>query len=390
MWLAARLRFAAAILLATLVVGCASQGRIPYSAVDARNAVPVGFDGAGIRAESLSDPTLAASFSPRTTGAGHFSYLALSGGGGDGAYGAGILNGWSASGRRPVFSIVSGVSTGAIIAPFAFLGPDYDSALREVYTNGTAASLVQSPNVVTALFGSGLFGNRRLLDLISQYVTDDMVAAIAREHRAGRRLFVLTTNIDSQHGVVWNVGAIAASGSPGSVDLIRKVIAASASVPLAFSPILIDVQADGRRFQEMHVDGSVATAVFILPRQFIASRDAHGLNGGEIYVLMNTSIQPKFSVVDDKTIDITRASFETLMTQKTTDNLLATYAFAKANHIGFNLTAIDPSMDVSGPQSFDTQHMRKLFDVGYQTAQTGQFWLGKPPSVRTEERVAER
>ena len=387
---AARLRLAATLLLAMAVVGCASQGRIPYTASEARSAVPVGFDGVGIRAESLSDPVLAASFSPRVTGRTRFSYLALSGGGGDGAYGAGILNGWSASGQRPSFSVVSGVSTGAIIAPFAFLGPSYDSSLREIYTNGSAASLVQSPNLISGLFGSGLFGSRRLLDLVSKYLTDDMVAAIAREHQTGRRLFVLTTNIDSQHGVVWNVGAIAASGAPGSVALIRQVIAASASVPLAFSPVLIDVQADGQRFQELHVDGSVATAVFILPRQFISSRDTHGIQGGNIYVLMNTSIEPKFSVVENKTLDITRASFETLTTQKTTDNLLATYAFAKSNGIGFNLTSIDPADDVSGAESFDTRHMRMLYEIGYQKAKAGQFWLKAPPSVRTEEQVAGR
>ena len=390
MWLnAAPLRLSAVLVLAGLTFGCASQGRIPYTSGEARSAVPAGFEAVSIRADSLSDPVLARSFSP-TPGAQRLTYLALSGGGGDGAYGAGVLNGWSASGARPTFSVVSGVSTGAIIAPFAFLGPSYDHVLRDIYTNGTAATLVQAPNLLSGLFGSGLFGSRRLLDLVSRYVDDDMVAAIGREHQNGRRLFILTTNIDSQHGVVWNIGAIAASGAPGSLALIRQVVAASASVPLAFSPIMIDVTADGHRFQEMHVDGSVATAVFILPREFIASRDAHGLNGGEIYVLMNTSVEPKFSVVDNKTIDITRASFETLSTQKTIDSLLATYAFAKANGIGFNLTSVDPNVDVSGPESFETTHMRMLFDIGRQTASSGQFWRHVPPSVRATAAMAAR
>ncbi len=387
----ARLRLSSAFLLAGLLVGCANQGRIAYNNDEAHQAVPVGFGGISIRADNLSDPKLAQAFSPQVTGVSRLSYLALSGGGGDGAYGAGVLNGWSASGQRPTFSVVSGVSTGAIISPFAFLGPEYDPVLREIYTNGTAASLVQSPNLVLGLFGSGLFGNRRLLDLISRYLTEDMVVAIAREHQKGRRLFILTTNIDSQHGTVWNIGAIAASGVPGSLDLIRKIIAASASVPLAFSPILIDVQAGGHTFQEMHVDGSVTAAVFLLPREFISSRSTHGLNGGDIYVLMNTSIVPKFSVVQDKTLDITRASFETLVTQKTIDSILQTYAFAKANNIGFNLTSISSDVDVSGAESFNTKYMQSLYDIGYRTAQGGHFWLKTPPSVRIpDEQIAGR
>ena len=388
---ASRLRLSSLCLLAGLLTGCASQGRIAYNNDEAHHATPVGFSGFSIRADNLSDPKLAQAFSPQVTGVSRLSYLALSGGGGDGAYGAGVLNGWSASGQRPTFSVVSGVSTGAIISPFAFLGSEYDPVLREIYTNGTAASLVEAPNLVLGLFGSGLFGSRRLLDLVSRYLTDDMVAAIAREHQKGRRLFILTTNIDSQHGTVWNIGAIAASGVPGSLDLIRKIIAASASVPLAFSPILIDVEAGGRRFQEMHVDGSVTTAVFLLPRAFISSRSTHGLNGGDIFVLMNTSIVPKFSVVPDKTLDITRASFETLYTQKTIDSLLATYAFAKENNIGFNLTSIDSDVDVSGAESFETKHMLRLYDIGYHTAEGGRFWMKTPPSVRqTEEQLARR
>lgn len=388
---AAHVRRAVALSLVAALAGCAgAPDRVAYTADEARHAVPVGFTSSAIRADSLSDPALARSFGPTLSGAQRLTYLALSGGGGDGAYGAGVLNGWTASGQRPTFSVVSGVSTGALIAPFAFLGPAYDPTLREIYTNGTAATLVQAPNIITGLFGSGLFGNRRLLDLVSRYLTDDMVAAIGREHVAGRRLFILTTNIDSQHGVVWNVGAIAATGSPGAPSLIRQIIAASASVPLAFSPILIDVTADGRRFQEMHVDGSVATAVFILPREFIARSGVRGLAGGEIYVLMNTSIEPRFSVVAQKTIDITRASFETLSTQKTIDNLLATYAFAKSNGIGFNLTSVNPADDVAAAETFDTAHMRKLFAIGVETASGGHFWQHVPPSVRANEEMARR
>jgi predicted acylesterase/phospholipase RssA len=160
---------------------------------------------------------------------------------GSGAYGAGVLNGWSESGTRPQLTIVSGVSTGALIAPFAFLGPDYDHRLRQVYTNGEVQRLIGEPNPLGAMFGPGAFGRERLRRLIERYLDDDLIIAIAREDQKGRRLLVVTTNLDAQRAVVWDMGAIAASGEPKAFDLFRDVLAASASVPVVFAPQLINV-----------------------------------------------------------------------------------------------------------------------------------------------------
>ena len=113
------------------------------------------------------------------------TYLALSGGGADGAYGAGVLNGWTEAGTRPTFSIVSGVSTGALIAPFAFLGPGHDATLRHLYTSGVAESLLDTPNPFNAIFGAGLFGNTRLRELVANYIDANFVAAVAAEHAKG-------------------------------------------------------------------------------------------------------------------------------------------------------------------------------------------------------------
>jgi predicted acylesterase/phospholipase RssA len=359
--------------------GCALQPRVPYSQAEAVVAQPAGYE--NIRVWLDSDVPNPPDFGPRIqTGVGA-TYLALSGGGGNGAYGAGILNGWSQTGIRPMFTAVSGVSTGALIAPFAFLGPRYDATLHAVYTEGDAQSLIQAPDFLQAAFGASLFGSSRVLDLVSKYVDADMVAAIAHEHEAGRRLYVVTTNLDSKRGVVWNVGAIAASGRPDAVDLIRKVLAASASVPLAFSPVLIDAQAGGHRFQEMHADGNVTTAVFTLPLQYLSEQRKTRLAGGTIYILMNTSIEPKFAVVDDQTLKIVAASINTLTTQKTIANLGATYAYARRNNVDFNLTAIDPALDAGGVQSFDADYMRKLYAIGYDTAVRGGFWRKTPPAA---------
>lgn len=374
------------------IAGCAGpQPRIPYTAAEASVAQPPGYQ--HIRIWLDAKGSIAPDFAPQLKPGESARYLALSGGGGNGAYGAGVLNGWTRSGTRPTFSAVSGVSTGALMAPFAFLGPAYDATLQDIYTGGEAETLVATPDLARAAFGSSLFGGSRLLGLVSHYVTPDIVAAIAREHAAGRRLYVVTTNIDSKRGVVWNIGAIAASGRPDSIDLIRKVLAASASVPLAFAPQLIEVTADGHDFQEMHADGNVTTSVFTLPLKYLAGQYRTGLDGGAIYILMNTEIEPRFSVVERSTLPIVAASIDTLTTQKAEEDLATIYAYAKTNRVDFNLTSIDPAIDKSGLGSFDTAYMRRLYDAGVETGSSGHFWrkspglAGAPPAAADEPPV---
>ena len=373
----ARLKVVLVVVALAAMGGCAGQqARIPYTASEAAIAQPAGYEHIRVWLDETRDnpPDFGPVLGPGETA----RYLALSGGGGNGAYGAGLLNGWTQSGQRPTFTTVSGVSTGALIAPFAFLGPSYDATVRDIYTGGEAETLVAAPDLGRAAFGSSLFGGKGLLDLVSRYVDADIVAAIAREHQAGRRLYVVTTNIDSKRGVVWNIGAIAASGRPDSIDLIRKVLAASASVPLAFAPQLIDVTADGHEFQEMHADGNVTTAVFTLPLKYLAAQKRTRLTGGSIYVVMNTVIEPEFSLVQRSTLPIVTASINTLTTQKAEEDLAAAYAYARANKVDFNLTSIDPAIDQSGLQSFDTAYMRRLYEVGFETAKSGAFWRKSP------------
>ncbi len=367
---------AAFCLGACILGGCAVQPRTHYSEAEAEIAMPPGYE--GVRAWIDADVQNPREFGPSAAKGTRPTYLALSGGGGNGAYGAGILNGWTHSGQRPTFTAVSGVSTGALIAPFAFLGPSYDGQLKAIYTDGIASSLVQAPDFLRVLTGGSLFGQGRLLDLVSRYVDPEMVEAIAREHRKGRRLYVVTTNLDSKRGVVWNVGAIAVSGRPGSIDLIRQVIAASASVPIVFSPELIDAEAGGHVFQEMHADGNVTTSVFTLPQRYLAAQRKTPLSGGAIYIVMNTAIEPKFSVVEDLNIKITAASIDTLLTQTTLEGLLATYAYTQANHVDFNVTSISPADISDGAQTFDTAYMRRLYDIGYSAASRGGFWQKTP------------
>src|SRR6266404_7625357 len=228
-----------------ILAGCSSLPRTPYTASDAAASTVLNLSELRRYADEPASRFLSTDVYPR---AGPVSYLALSGGGADGAFGAGVLNGWSAAGTRPTFSAVSGVSTGALIAPFAFLGPAYDVTLREIYTSGVAESLLNTPSIVRAVFGSGLFGNTHLRELIARYVGRDMLAAIAAENAKGRKLLVVTTNIDTQRTVIWDMGRIAAIGSTQALDLFRDVLAASASIPVVFPPMLIDAEANGHRF----------------------------------------------------------------------------------------------------------------------------------------------
>src|SRR6202049_3831257 len=368
-----------AILTAMFILaGCSSLPRTAYTASEAASSTVLNLGELRWYADEPASAFLKADVSYR---AGPLSYLALSGGGADGAYGAGVLNGWTAAGTRPQFSVVSGVSTGALIAPFAFLGPAYDATLRDVYTSGIAESLLDTPSIVHALFGSGLFGNTRLRELVARYIGQDMLAAIAAEHAKGRRLLVVTTNLDTQRTVIWDMGRIAAIGSPQALDLFRDVLAASASLPVVFPPMLIDAEANGHRFQEMHVDGGVTAPVLTLPEAFLLRNGAfaRGLRMN-IYVLVNDKVERDFQLVQNSTIGIAaRASGSVIKTQ-IRSVLFETYDSARRNNFGFNLTYIARDFPSPGSSGFETSYMRSLYQYGFDQANSGHFWAKAPPS----------
>ena len=383
------LRGCLALAFAAQLAACSSVPRIPYTAAEAAAAGVPGIPGARVFSDASVETFTEMASTPQGKRQG-FSYLALSGGGGDGAYGAGVLNGWSASGTRPEFSLVSGVSTGSLIAPFAFLGSSYDTYLTDIYTSGIAGTLVQSPSVVNVLFGSGLFGDGRLRNLVGRYVNADLLTAIAAEHAKGRRLLVVTTNLDSQRATIWNMGAIAASGAPNAVDLFRDVLTASASIPAVFPPQLIDVQAEGRAFQELHVDGSVVTPVFTLP-QALLLRDKRLQTGqrGRIYVIINGRLEPEFDVTQNNTLSIVGRSFTTASRARSRQTLAATYAFARENGIGFNLTYIpEDGPKLATPDGFNTTYMRNLYEAGFERAKTGRFWENTVPAAPLTKAIA--
>ncbi|MCS3449317.1 MULTISPECIES: patatin-like phospholipase family protein [Bradyrhizobium] len=362
--------------LALALAACSSLPRMPYTAADAANARVLDLDGLRRYAdEPASKFKLEKSdLAPIKT------YLALSGGGADGAYGVGVLNGWTAAGNRPAFSVVSGVSTGGLIAPFAFLGPRYDDTLKEVYTSGVAESLLQDPSLMQVLFGSGLFGNKRLRELVARYVGPEILSEVARENAKGRKLLIVTTDLDTQRTVIWDMGRIAAVGTPEALQLFRDVMAASASIPLVFPPIMIDAEGQGRRFQEMHVDGGVTAPVLTLPDALLFRERSWPANGRmNIYILVNKKLEGNFELVSNSTIDVASRSISAITQAQTRSVILSTYDFARRNRLGFHLSYIERDYPAPETQGFDTAYMRALYQYGYDKAAAGQAWTATPP-----------
>jgi len=227
--------------------------------------------------------------------------LALSGGGEGGAFGAGILNGWTITGTRPEFTVVTGISTGALIAPFAFLGSDYDWVLKELYTDTKAEQLVRKNNIFSIFRLDALYDTTPLRKLIAEYITADTLQKISHEHLKGRRLFIGTTNLDSLRSIIWDMGAIASSNHAESLELFRNIMLASASIPTIYPPVYIKVQTDGKNFDEMHVDGGTSSQVFVYPTEFKIKELSKQYNYNRernLYIIFNSKLLPKGQSVE--------------------------------------------------------------------------------------------
>lgn len=310
--------------------------------------------------------------------------LSVSGGGEDGAFGAGLLCGWSERGTRPVFNLVTGVSTGALTAPFAFLGPAYDDALRDVYTNVTIKDIAEPRGVLRAIWNDALADSAPLFRTISRHLDEAMLAALGKAWDEGRLLLIGTTDLDAQKPVVWNIGAIARSGHPGALDLIRRILLASAAVPGAFPPVMIDVEADGRHYQEMHVDGGAFAQAFLYPRQAAASRRGQLRNRRAVrpvhaWVIRNGRLQPGWEAVDRRTLDIAGRAISTMIFSSGVNDVLRMYNAAREDGVDFNLAFIDPGFAARSAAPFDQAYMRALFDYGFARGQAGYEWLKAPP-----------
>jgi predicted acylesterase/phospholipase RssA len=309
-------------------------------------------------------------------------YLALSGGGDRGAFSAGFLNGWTAAGTRPQFKLVTGVSTGALIAPFAFLGSEYDKDLKAMYTSVSQKDIAAQRFFYSVFLQDALADTTPLAELLKVHVTQSMVDAIAAEYMKGRLLFLGTTNLDARRPVVWNVTKIAASGKPETIELLRKIMLASAAIPGAFPPVMFDVEAKGKTYQEMHVDGGATTQVFVywagvnlkrLAEEDVATRER------TIYAIVNARLDPEWGEVERRTLPITFQAIDTLIQYQTMGDLYRIYTITRRDGTDFNLAYIPDDFQATHTADFDPSYMRKLYDYGFEKAAKGYEWMKEPP-----------
>lgn len=369
-----------------LLAACTTAPRLDTPPASPRGANPLGFD-TSIRTETndfdfyKESAPKAASAIVRTADR-TVDMLALSGGGAGGAYGAGVLVGLTNAGTRPRFEIVTGVSTGALIAPYAFLGSDWDAKLTDAY-RGNATDKLMQPRGLGVLFDTSVFDGKPLRQLVERFVTDELIFAVAREAATGRVLLVATTNLDREDTVIWDMGAIARRGGKEARKLFQDVLVASASVPGVFPPVMIDVEKDGRKYQEMHVDGGASTPFFVAPDAVLRMDEASlNMRGANVYVIINGQSASAPRTTSNNAIDIAARSFTAILNKMTRAAIDQTAGFAKTNSMGFRFTGIPSDVQFGGSLDFDKTNMAATFDYGVRCASRGLVWVTQDQAVK--------
>jgi len=393
------LRIVSALMLIAVVAGCGGLPRTPVPVdhmLDAQIPGMPGIRSFGMKHSPAFQANLVQSiqaeredvYCTMPDGTPGYCVLALSGGGATGAFGAGFLNGWSASGSRPPFKLVTGISTGALIAPFAFLGPDYDPQLKEAFTTIESENIFIFRGLLKALASESFAKTTPLADLIERYIDKEMLQAVAAAHAAGRRLFVGTTNLDAQRFLIWNMGAIAASEHSNALKLFRDVVLASASIPSMFPPVMIEVEVDGHQYDEMHTDGGTVTQVFFYGNvvDFKAARESAkaagwstAATGGRVYVIRNAQVRPEREQVARSLVSITPRALSTMIKAMAFSDLNRIYGKSWARGIDFNYVAVPDDFVWQGEEEFDRAEMNRLYEIGYRLGKSGDAWSKTPP-----------
>ena len=395
---AAPLRFAIRIstacvlaVSALIFAGCVDVARTGPSEAMQLEARPVGFPDS-VRAMGVAPLTVGSDLKGVTPWIREaaikepVNVLALSGGGAGGAFGAGALVGWTRAGTRPEFQVVTGVSVGALVAPFAFLGSAWDDKLREAFSGGRTEHLLRR-RWSGALFGSSLYRGQPLASLVDSFMTIEMVRAIGVEAAKGRLLLVATTKLDTEQTVVWNLTAIAAQGTEAARELIRDVLIAAASVPGAFPPVMIHVESLGQRFDEIHVDGAATTTLLTgteIPGFLPRSVDA--LLGARLYILVNEQLGAVAQATPGTTIGIIKRGLAAEFRSSARADLAI--AFLAAESEGMTVMASDIPTDYPdfGSLDLDRTTMSRLFDFAAHCGASGQLWS---TPLEIQERAAQ-
>jgi predicted acylesterase/phospholipase RssA len=384
----------ASMLLVGAAAGCSTPGRLPAVPNDlvakadpgigpvrflvARDATPMEAEARRSLEKEIAHLQQTAGYAPGSPLPPVYM-LAISGGGDDGAFGAGLLNGWTAHGDRPQFKFVTGVSTGALSAPFAFLGADYDPVLKAVYTGVSQKDIFKRRRIWSALFGDALSDTAPLHRLVNRYVDATLLQAIAAEYTKGRLLLVGTTNIDSLEPVIWNMTAIAANQDPRAPELFRKILLASSAIPGAFPPVLIDVQVDGKHYQEMHVDGGAMAQVFLYPPSIDIRRVGAPPRERKLYIIRNSRLDPDWASTRRRTLPIATRAISSLTQTQGIGDLYRIYLTSQRDGIDYNLAFVPRTFTTPHKAQFDPVYMSELYKTGYDMALAGYPWAKTPP-----------
>jgi len=316
--------------------------------------------------------------------------LVLSGGGGLGAYGAGVLNGWSEAGTRPNFKIVTGVSTGALLAPFAFLGEEWDAKLADAFLSiESDADILRRRGLFGVLRNDAAADTTPLAEHIAKFIDADVVEAIAAEYNKGRRLYIGTTNMDTQTFIVWNLGRIASVGGPRALELMRQLLLASASVPIAMPPVMLSVTSGEERFDEMHADGGIQAQFFVplvaidLPKA-IQQANESGFPyqpSPRMFIIRNSKFKPVKENVDRNLVKVATRAIESMVQSMGRSDLNQIYAITQAHGTDFHYTEVPEDFIWQAPAKFDGGEMQRLYDVGFQRALGNDLWSTEPPGL---------
>ena len=374
------------------LVGCAQLGRVPPEA-EASQAQVAGIANARFLAEGDPAPMIAEFRRAFAREAAYFqsihrplpdtNYLAISGGADDGAFGAGVLVGWSEHGTRPTFKGVTGVSAGALVAPFAFAGPEYDSALSKIFTTIDQRDVFASRPIFAAVTSDAMADTAPLSNLIARYMDERLAADIAREYARGRLLFIATTNLDAGQSVIWNIGAIAQSGRPEALDLIRRILLASASIPAFFPPVMFDVSYNGKPYQELHVDGGAIAQAFLYPPSIAVGR-LGGIGPARLrtaYIIRNGRLRIDPAQTERRTLSIATRAVSTLTTSSGVGDLYRIYTTTKRDGVGLRLAYITDDFTDPHESEFDHTYMNRLFEYARAKARSGYPWRRAPPGL---------
>lgn len=381
------------LVLSFCLTGCGSlHSRQPLPAELAGKANPPGYQDIrdwGDHFSPVLQRSVAAALKQEAThenpyGQTPIQYLSLSGGGMNGAFGAGFLCGWSAQGSRPTFDFVTGISAGALLAPFAFLGTNHDRTLREIYSDLKPKDLFKRKGLFRILRDDSAFDTTPLQKLLAKHVTKELLAEIAREHALGRRLWIATANLDANRPVIWEMGAIAASGQPDAVELFIQVMMASAAIPGAFPPMYFAVEADGKAYDEMHVDGGIGRQAFaygpVLHLDEIRQQldESNRARPAELFIIRNGDLGSHYDPVKPKALPIVMSSLRALTHHQAEGDFYRMFVFAGRDKCTYNLTGIPTAFERKSKVEFDHNEMNRLFALGEQMGQAGRSWIHTP------------